>query len=276
MSRLQGLAVELWVERRDGRPAVNAVMSGLLAELARAGADVVVRTPEDELVDPRAPAPDAILLKSANPVAVAAAFAAERRGALVVNSAAATARAGDKAAAVAALAAHGVPVPETTLAAASTAVPETRGGWIAKPVRGLHGAGVHAAASYGEALAGVAATLNGSAVGDDGTRIVQRLVGRGTIDVKVYAAGGRVFAGAKRFGATSFRSDEIRPLDPTPAMRELALAAGAALGLTLVGVDLRRQHGALYVVDVNPFPGYRGFPEAAVALREEIERQVTA
>ncbi|HEY6055901.1 MAG TPA: hypothetical protein VIU86_18365, partial [Gaiellaceae bacterium] len=148
------------------------------------------------------------------------------------------------------------------------------GAWVAKPVRGVHGVGVHSAASYREALAGV--TVNGSAVLDDGTRIVQRLVGRGAIDVKVYAAGDRLFAGGKRFDTTSFRCDRIRPLEPTAEMREVALAAGAALGLTLFGVDLRREQEQLYVVDVNPFPGYRGFPAAAAALRDEIARRVAA
>ncbi|HEY6031665.1 MAG TPA: hypothetical protein VIU44_13930, partial [Gaiellaceae bacterium] len=178
-------------------------------------------------------------------------------------------------AAVAALAAVGVAVPETLLADRScTDAAGLAGAWVAKPVRGVHGVGVHAGPSYREALAGV--TVNGSAVLDDGTRIVQRLVGRGAIDVKVYAAGDRLFAGGKRFDTTSFRCDRIRPLEPTAEMREVALAAGAALGLTLFGVDLRREREALYVVDVNPFPGYRGFPAAAAALRDEIARRVAA
>lgn len=275
MSALRDLAIELWVEKRDGRPAVNPVIAALLELLARDGAATAVRTPETELLDPRRPPADVILLKSANPIAVAAALAAERRGALVVNSAAATARANDKAAAVAALAAVGVAVPETLLADRScTDAAGLAGAWIAKPVRGVHGVGVHAGRSYRDALAGVA--VNGSAVLDDGTRIVQRLVGRGAIDVKVYAAGDRLFAGGKRFDQASFRCDRIRPLEPTSEMREVALAAGAALGLTLFGVDLRREREELYVVDVNPFPGYRGFPAAAAALRDEIARRVAA
>lgn len=275
MSALRDLAIELWVEKRDGRPAVNPVIAALLELLARDGAATAVRTPETELLDPRRPPADVILLKNANPIAVAAALAAERRGALVVNSAAATARANDKAAAVAALAAVGVAVPETLLADRScTDAAGLAGAWIAKPVRGVHGVGVHAGRSYRDALAGVA--VNGSAVLDDGTRIVQRLVGRGAIDVKVYAAGDRLFAGGKRFDQASFRCDRIRPLEPTSEMREVALAAGAALGLTLFGVDLRREREELYVVDVNPFPGYRGFPAAAAALRDEIARRVAA
>jgi ribosomal protein S6--L-glutamate ligase len=227
-------------------------------------------------VDPRRPAPDVVLLKSANPVAVAAAYAAERRGALVVNGAAASARANDKAAAIAALAAHGVPVPETVLLpAAAVLPPDLASPCVAKPVHGLHGSGVCVAPTAAEALAASAA-VNGRAVHDDGTRIVQRVVGRGRVDVKVYAAGAQVFAGGKRFHAGSYRSNEIRPVVPTPAMRELAVAAGGALGLTLVGVDLRHERGDLYVVDVNPFPGYRGFPDAASAIRTEIERRAAA
>ena len=273
MSTLHGLRFELFVEQRDGAPAVNPVIAALLQQLAREGAAVTVRTPETELVDPGRTRADMILLKSANPLAIAAALAAERAGALVLNPATATARANDKAAAVAALAAAGVAVPATLLADASCTGADLAGDWVAKPVRGLHGAGVHAGASFREALAGVAAAVNGSTTADDRVRIVQRRVGTEAADVKVYVAGAAIFAGHKRFEVASFRSDTIAPIEPTPAIRAAAHAAGAALELTLFGLDLRRDGRTLYAVDVNPFPGYRGFPAAAPALRHEILRQ---
>lgn len=274
MKVLRGLRIELFVEQREERPAVNPVIAALLHQLVSAGANTNVRTPEVEIVDPRRTRADVILLKSAHPVALATALAAERAGAVVVNSAAATIRANDKAAVVAALAAAGVRVPETLLADGScTDAYDGTGAWIAKPVRGLHGAGIHAGVSYREAMAGVAGLLNGSAAVDDRARIVQRPVGGDSVDVKVYVVGERIFAGRKRFRAASYRSNEIRPLEPTADLREMALAAGAALDLTVFGVDLREEGTDLYVVDVNPFPGYRGFPDAAPPLRDEIARQ---
>jgi ribosomal protein S6--L-glutamate ligase len=42
--------------------------------------------------------------------------------------------------------------------------------------------------------------------------------------------------------------------------------AGAALGLQLYGVDLLITGGRPVVVDVNPFPGFRGAHEPAASL----------
>jgi hypothetical protein len=36
-------------------------------------------------------------------------------------------------------------------------------------------------------------------------------------------------------------------------------------------VDLRFESGRPVIIDANPFPGYRGFPEAVGTLRAEVE-----
>ncbi len=50
------------------------------------------------------------------------------------------------------------------------------------------------------------------------------------------------------------------------------VAVGEALKLRCFGVDLRFLDGRPVIIDANPFPGYRGFPDAVPALRGEIER----
>ena len=120
MNTLQGRSIELWVEARDGVPAVNPVMQALLDGLEAARAKTTVRVPEHEIVDPRRllsqQLPDLVLLKSATTLALSWAMADETAGVRFLNTASATVRAHDKAATVARLAAAGLPVPSTFLA----------------------------------------------------------------------------------------------------------------------------------------------------------------
>jgi ribosomal protein S6--L-glutamate ligase len=67
--------------------------------------------------------------------------------------------------------------------------------------------------------------------------------------------------------STDKSSDEL--LDPADLPEEwtrVARAAGAALGLELFGVDLLITGGRPVVIDVNPFPGFRGARTPADSL----------
>jgi ribosomal protein S6--L-glutamate ligase len=281
LSPLAGRRIELWVEARGGVAAINPVMRTLVQELEAAGAMADVRVPEHEVVDPEnmldAPPPDLVLLKTATTLSLSLALADETHGARFLNSARDTMRVHDKAATVARLAAAGLPVPETFLLqpGANGEVPPSGAGgmWVAKPTRGVHGRGVGVHPEFPAAL-DTLATLGdgGSYVVDDGTRLVQRMVGGAEEDVKVYVAGERLFAGFKPFGPKSYAADEIVAVALDAQTEEMIHAVGEALGLRLFGVDLRFEDGQPVVIDANPFPGYRGFPDAALALRAEIER----
>ena len=278
MTDLSQRRIELWVEARDGAPAVNPIMQTLLDELIFAGAEVSVRVPEHEITDPgrmtHGP-PDLILLKSATTLALTLAVAEEIQGVTFLNGARPTLRAHDKAATVARLAAAGLPVPETYLfeSGVGCELPEACGGWVVKPARGVHGLGVGFHQDLTAALAAPTVLDSGeSYVVDDGTRLVQRRIGGDEPDVKVYVAGDRCFAGSKPFGPASYATDLITPLDLDPGVVEVVRAAGEVLGLHCFGVDLRLQDGSPVIIDANPFPGYRGFPEAVPALQSEIER----
>lgn len=278
MSTLGGVVVELWVEARGGRPAVNGLVHEVRLELLRRGAGVRTRVVEHEPADNAYRlAADVVLLKAATNMALAAALAGARDGVVFVNDAAATVRAHDKAATLAALAAAGVPVPETHLFDAVTGgeigvVSDPDAPWVTKPVRGLHGRGVAVREGLAAAVTAARAPLPTAPVVDDGTRLVQRRVGHGPLDMKVYVAGDEVFACRKAFGPRSFASDDLEPVRLTASQEELVRSVGPALGLTLFGVDLRPdESGELVVVDANPFPGYRGFPAAVAPIVAEIE-----
>ena len=272
-----GRRIELWVEERDGTPAVNPTMQGLLDELAADGADVRVVVPEWEVIGigigTGEPVPDLVMLKSATSLALSRAFAAERRGVRFLNGAWSSWRAADKAATIARLAAGGLPVPATYLnmpsASASPPPPDHGGEWVSKPVIGVHGRGVSLHEAFPDTLS--TDPLPPAYVVDDGTRLVQRRVGAEEADIKVYVAGGRCFAARKGFHAESYRSSDVEPMTLPPSWTEVVLAAGAALGLRCFGVDLREGERVVAVIDVNPFPGYRGFPDAVAALRGDVD-----
>ena len=275
--RLRGCRVALWVEEREGVPAVNPVVGALLRDLAADGATVGVVVPERHLIDAGSTngtfAADLVLLKTPTRLGISWAVALEVAGRRFLNGARATLRAHDKAATVARLAAAGLAVPRTYLSSPGTvaAAEAETGAWVAKPTRGVHGEGVVRSDTFAAALAVPMPSSTGR-VTDDDTRLVQRWIGGGDEDVKVYVAGASCFAAEKRFGPASYASNEVAPVTLDRATTDLVRAAGEALGLRCYGVDLRREQGRATIVDVNPFPGYRGFPAAVPALRAEIDR----
>ena len=275
MTSLAGRRIELWVERRDGTAAVNPVMRALLEDLERAGAVCAVRTPESELIDVDDVEPDPsglILLKSATALALSLALASEVAGATCLNGARATLAAHDKAATIARLHAAGLPVPRTLLAAGGATLDPgdgAAGAWISKPVRGVHGRGVTVHDQYPSKL-GV--DIRPASVPDDSVWLVQRYVGDDQPDTKVYVANRRCFVASKRFSPSSYASDGIERRALAGAEAGLVFAVGEALELCCFGVDLRHDDGQPVIIDANPFPGYRGFPDAVPALRVEVER----
>lgn len=277
--------LELWVEARAGVPAVNPVIAALLQQLAGDGRPVTIRVPElDPLGVVLGASPDLVLLKTATTLALSLAVAGETAGGRFLNQAAATSAANDKAAVLARLSSAGLPVPASYLidpdgrsgeagGGEDPSGADALGGWVSKPVMGWHGVGVQFHGSLSGALAaGATAPPEAGFLVDDGTRLVQRQVGAGEPDIKVYVAGKHLFAAAKAFSSASFASDEVSPVELDGAQRDIVLAAGEVLGLRLFGVDLRSDAGGPVVIDVNPFPGFRGFPEAVPALLAEVDR----
>ena len=73
--------LELWVEARAGKPAVNPVIASLLRHLAADGRPVTVRVPELDPLGPDAgPRPELVLLKTVTTIALSVAIAHEAAG----------------------------------------------------------------------------------------------------------------------------------------------------------------------------------------------------
>jgi len=60
------------------------------------------------------------------------------------------------------------------------------------------------------------------------------------------------------------------PFTITPVLREIGIRCARAFGLRVFGIDVVVSDGQPYVVDINPFPGFEGVPEAALRLADWI------
>jgi ribosomal protein S6--L-glutamate ligase len=88
-------------------------------------------------------------------------------------------------------------------------------------------------------------------------------------DIKVWVIGADMSAARRRSALTSTDKTSDELLDPAGLPEDWTRAArdaGAALGLQLYGVDLLITQGRPIVVDVNPFPGFRGAHHPAESL----------
>lgn len=102
--------------------------------------------------------------------------------------------------------------------------------------------------------------------------IVQPYLPSDGLDRKLYVVDGSIF-GVCRPSPMSGGDPESRvPMSVRVGWARLASKVGHAFGLRAFGVDLVLSSSGPMIVDVNPFPGYRGVPEAPRALVAMIER----
>ena len=214
--------------------------------------------------------PDVVLLKSRTPEARRVAQTAERAGSLVVNPPAATTAALDRAATADALDRAGVPAPRS---------------WSVPALREL-------AADHGEdteALPWPLVVKSRTSSRRDLVRLVssraelvellpewgeepvvaQEFAANDGFDIKVWVIGAHLSVARRRSALEAIDKSADEHLDPADLPEDWIRAArdaGAALDLQLYGVDLLISGGRPVVVDVNPFPGFRGAREPAEAL----------
>jgi ribosomal protein S6--L-glutamate ligase len=225
--------------------------------------------------------PDVVLLKSRSPEARRVAQTAEDAGSLVVNPPAATTAALDRAATAEALERAGVPAPRSwsvpalsRLAADGAALPwplvvKSRTSSRRDLVRLVRGP-----AELHELL---------PEWGDEPV-VAQEFAANDGFDVKVWVIGADLSAARRRSALESVDKSSDEHLDPAGMPQEWIRAArdaGAALGLQLYGVDVLVTGGRPVVVDVNPFPGFRGARAPAESLLRFLDdlaasRMVTA
>lgn len=242
--------------------APNPVLTAVMAELGRRH-EVAVYDAETlpegygagpGLVRP----PDVVLLKSRSREARQVARTAERAGSRVVNSPDATATALDRAATAAALDGAGVPQPRTWAfpALRDLAADAAPRSWplVVKSRTSSRRDLVRLVPGRAE-LDELLPEWGGEPV------VAQEFAANDGFDIKVWVIGADLSAARRRSALDSTDKNSDEQLDPAglpEVWTRAARDAGAALGLQLYGVDLLITDGQPVVVDINPFPGFRG------------------
>jgi ribosomal protein S6--L-glutamate ligase len=255
----------LLVDRR-GHPVLEATARELVD---RHGATVTV-------VDaPALPSPDdadVYLLKSRSDRGIEAARRAEVHGALVINSARATETCLDRELMAARMWEAGLPFPKTLGTPRLDALIASSNGlelaWpvIVKSRRSRRGDLVRVVSASAE-LQSLAAEWGDEPV------IVQPVVRHDGCEHKLWSVCHRLHAVRRStaVGLSARGLDIPVCLEQLPeGVEDLARDVGAVFGLELYGVDVLITNAGPVVVDVNPFPGFRGVPGAAHAIAEHV------
>lgn len=238
-----------------GRPPTPAsVLPEMCARLEARGVEVTVTVvPAGTGLPDAVWAADLRVLKDLSPAALAS--LAAHPGAPCCNDPAAVLRAEDKARAMAVLADAGIPVP-ATWSSGDWADVRRRAGRrpaVVKPRSGAQGRGVLLLDREPPPAPPV-----------PGPWLVQERIPGDGRDRKLYVAGDHVDAVLRDWPAPADRAGS--PFAPDPVLRRLASAAATALNLEICGVDVVVSPAGPVVVDVNPFPGFKGVRGAADRL----------
>jgi ribosomal protein S6--L-glutamate ligase len=210
---------------------------------------------------------DLYLLKSYTELSLSLAGILHAQGARLLNPYPGCLASRDKIVAAQRLHAAGIPTPRTWVTGDLTLLRPlvSEMPLIIKPCMGWRGAGIRIVRNEDE-LAAVPAP-------ERPVVVQEYLAGTGE-DLRLYVAGDQVFATRKPFSPTSY-AEPGRLTAVTPEVREIALLCGRAFGLGLYGMDLIETADGPKVVDVNYFPGYKGIPDAALAVANYIDRYAT-
>ncbi|NUH41841.1 alpha-L-glutamate ligase [Streptomyces samsunensis] len=211
---------------------------------------------------------DVYLLKARTPCALALARSLERRGAPVVNSAAATARCQDRTVMAERALRAGLPFAATRTVASLAALAAE------PPRRPVVVKSRHSRRHDLVTRADDAARLRDlTADWADEPVVVQDFIPNDGWDHKLWVIAGSVFAALRRSELTASGRGPNLPLALDalpPGWLDMVLRVGAVFSLDVYGVDLiDTGGGAPLIVDINAFPGIRGqagAPEALAAL----------
>jgi ribosomal protein S6--L-glutamate ligase len=192
---------------------------------------------------------------------------AEARGVRILNRPAALEACVDKYLATAKLAAAGLPVPPTVVCQDSEnalqAFEQLGGDVVVKPVFGAEGRGLMRL-SDPELAWRTFRTLERS----QAVLYLQQFVRHPGWDLRVFALGGRVLAAMRRYATDGWRTNvaqggRAEAVTVNSEEAQLALAAAAAVGADVAGVDLLYgPAGERYVLEVNAVPGWRALAPA--------------
>ncbi|MEW1911411.1 hypothetical protein AB0442_23680 [Kitasatospora sp. NPDC085895] len=190
-------------------------------------------------------------------------------GLTTVNDARAIRPVRDKAQAAVIAAHRGLPVPTTWAAARWEdfgGIPDARYPLVVKPADGSSGRAVHLV-ERPEELARIGADLGG-----EGLLIAQPYVPNTGVDLKVYSAGGELFATERTSPLHPHHPHRERPVALAPEVAAVAAQVGEVFGLDLYGVDILLGPDGPVVVDVNDFPSFRAVPQAVARVSRAVLR----
>lgn len=103
-----------------------------------------------------------------------------------------------------------------------------------------------------------------------GPYVVEPRLEADAVDRKLYVAGDAVRGLLKPSTLEGPHGVAGEPFEPGPALVELALQVGRALGAHVLGVDVLQAPDGPVVVDVNGFPGFRGVAGAVTLVAEHV------
>ncbi|MFD1211815.1 RimK family alpha-L-glutamate ligase [Arthrobacter sp. GCM10027362] len=244
----------------DGRSITTEVVR-LLRDW-RATVDLIhVDTSPGRLADLH-PEHDLYVLRTVTDASLSLAGILERQGARCVNPVSVSQTCRDKALVAALLGGAGVPVPESWLVERPHQLaPLLAGGpMVLKPLHGSQGRGVRVVWDPDELLD----------VGAEVPLVAQRYQPHQGRDRKLYCIGGQLFGVKRQWPATTYEQKQGEPFTVTAELHEIALTVGQVIGTDLFGLDIVISRNQPYVVDVNPFPGFKGVPDAALRLADYI------
>jgi ribosomal protein S6--L-glutamate ligase len=209
------------------------------------------------------PEHDLYVLRTVTDASLSVAGILEQQGARCVNPVAVSQACRDKARTTALLAGAGIPVPESWIVERPFQLASLLedGPLVIKPLHGSQGHGVRVVWDLDELLEVSAAEV---------PLLAQRYQPHQGRDRKLYCIGGQFFGVKRQWPATNYEQTQGEAFTITPELHAIALAVGQVIGTDLFGLDIVISRDHPYVVDVNPFPGFKGVPDAALRLADYI------
>ena len=238
----------------SGKPVRDGtVLSALCEHLRDRNVDVAVHVMEvNGQLPPHVLASQLLLQRALAPAQLSRLLPLERDGVRCCNRIAATIALRNRHRTSRVLAENGLPVPQTTL------IPSWREVRLAAHDRGVVVKSAEEFTGRGGAVLKAAAGTLPPSEPFAGPYVLQEYVAGDDRDYKVYVAGDRSWGLIKSHAP----DPQIETFEVNRELSGLARHVGSALRLEIYGVDILYGPSGPVIVDVNPFPGFRGVPQA--------------